>query len=445
MIENEITLHPWYEWYYHLLVTMGLERKYITSAEVPLDREFISEKLQSLFDQYLEYHQEYTREYVYEAWKTPYYQLRFYLKNYLTLYSTFCSDEELLNLQSILKWKDNTIKLDYIEILWKRHLNNDAFNQTVQEILVSNEGTHSAYKLLQTYKPELLPTDPFFHTYFVKEAADFLFYTSNQGIEKFPTEVEIMGSFQEIDLMYGDDLTYYILRFKSTDPAMTNNGWMRMLMGAYHTANIPAPWHPVELEDGFTDFLPWGSKPYEEHVEDFRAHLAEKHGTAEKDEVFYQSRPTFKRHNNTIALLTFIAFFALIWVNDWFFIGLLLPPIWLLLKYLHAKRLEKNILVQIRGYHLDYFCFDGGTYITINQMAKIHYEKRTIAKQERFLFLPLKTWHYVIYDYGEQEIYAIPSSYLIEEYFIPILKSRTAHLSQQLVITWEADEEENVA
>lgn len=442
LIENNITLHPWYEGYYHFLVAMGLEQKYITSAEVPLDKEFIFEELQSLLDRYLEYHHDYKRTYVYEAWKTSYYQLRFYLKNYLTLYSTFCSDEELLNLQTILKWKDNIIKLDYIEILWKRNLTNDVINQTVQEILVSNEGTHSAYKILQTYKPELLPTDSTFQTYFVKESADFLFYNNSQEIEKFPTEVEIMGSFHETDVMYGEDLTYYVLRFKSTELALADKSWMRMMLGAYYTSNIPTPWQPTELEDGFTDFLPWSSKPFEEHVEDFRAHLAEKHGTAEKDEVFYQSRPTFNRRNNTIALLTFIAFFALIWVNDWFIIGLLLPPIWLLLKYLHAKRLEKNILVQIRGYYLDYFCFNDDTYLTMNQISKIHYEKRTIAKRERFLYLPLKTWHYIIYDHGDQEIYTIPASYLIEEYFIPILKSRSAHLSQPFVLTWEVDEGE---
>ena len=421
---------------------MGLEQKYITSTDVPLDKEFITEKLQSLLDQYLEYHQDYKRTYVYEAWKTPYYELRFYLKNYLTLYSTLCSDEELLNFQTILKWKDNIIKLDYIEILWKRNLNNEVINQTVQEILVSNEGTHTAYKILQTYKPELLPKDSTFQTYFVKEAADFLFYRSSDGIDKFPTEVEIMGSFQENDMLYGDDLTYYVLRFKSTYPSLADKGWMRMLLGAYYTSNIPTPWHPTELEDGFTDFLPWGSKTYEEHVVDFRAHLAEKHGTGEKDEVFYQSRPTFNRRNNTIALLTFIAFFALIWVNDWFIIGLLLTPIWLLFKYLHQKRLEKNILVQIRGYFFDYFCFNEGTYITLNEIAKIHYEKRTVAKRERFLYLPLKTWHYIIYDHGGQEIYTIPGSYLLEAYFIPILQTRTAHLSQQPVLTWKVDEGE---
>lgn len=437
LIENEIFLHPWYEEYYHYLVAAGLEFKYITSTDVPLNQEFIRDVLQSYMDQYLEYHQEYTRAFVYEAWKRPYYDLRFFLKIYLSLYGSFCSDEELLNLQAILKWKDPEIKLYYIEILWKRNIHHDDSIQTVQDILISNDGTHQAFNLLQTYKPELLPKDPSFQTYFVKEAADFLFYNSNQGIEKFPTEVEIMGSFQEKDVLYGDDVTYYVLRFKSTDPAMAQEGWMRMLMGAYYTCNIPTPWHPIELEDGFTDFLPWSSKTYDKHVEDFRAHIAEKHGTGEKDEVFYQSRPSFNRVNNTMALLAFIGFFALIWVNDWFLFGLLLPPIWLVLKYLHAKKLEKNILVQIRGYALDYFCFNGGTYIPVHEISKIHFEKRTIAKRERFLYLPLKTWHYIIYDHGGQEIYTIPDRYLKEEYFIPILKSRMAHLSQPAEITWE--------
>jgi hypothetical protein len=432
LIENNLTLHPWYEWYYHYLVVIGLEKQYITSTEVPIEKDFITGKLQSFFDRYLEYHQDYKRTYVYEAWKVPYYQLRFYLKNYLTLYSTYCSEEELLNLQNILEWKDNIIRLDYIETLWKRNLSNHAIEQTVQEILVSNEGTHQAYTILKKYKPEFLPTDSTFQTYFVKETADFLFYNSSEGFEKFPTEVEIMGSFQENDQLYGDNLTYYVVRFKSAD----NQGWMRMLIGAYYTHNIPTPWHPTELEDGYTDFLPWDSKNYEEHVEDFRKYLVGKHGEAKQDEVFYQSTPTYDRHNNLV-VLPFLFSFGLLWASDWFIIGLIFPPIWILLKYLHAKRLEKNILVQIRGYYLDYFYFDDPTCVTLNQISKIHYEKRTVAKRERFFFIPLKTWHYILYDYEDKEIYVIPGSSLIEDYFIPTLQSRTAHLSQPPVLTWE--------
>ncbi|MGX6444044.1 hypothetical protein ACWM35_12585 [Neobacillus sp. K501] len=439
LIENELFLHPWYDAYYHYLAAVAVEKKYITSTEVPLNQEFIRDQLQQFMDQYLEYHPEYTRAFVYEAWKSPYYDLRFFLKIYLSLYNSFSSEEELLNLQTILKWKDPEIKLYYIELLWKRNIHHDDSIQTVQDILISNDGTHQAYHLLETYKPELLPKDPSFQSYFVKEEAENLFYNSS-GIEKFPTEVEIMGSFQEKDVIYEGDLTYYVLRFRSTDPSFAQKGWMRMLIGAYYTLNLPRPWHPHELDDGNTDFLPWNSKSYEEHVVDFRAHLAEKHGTGEKEEVFYQSRPSYKRVNNTIALLAFIGFFALIWVNDWFLFGLLIPPIWLLLKYLHDKRLEKNVLVQIRGYSLDYFCFNEGTYIPLNEISKIHYEKRKIAKRERFLSLPIKTGHYIIYDHGGQEIYIIPDKYLIEEYFIPILKSRMNHLSQPAVITWEEKE-----
>ncbi|WHY78377.1 hypothetical protein QNH20_04295 [Neobacillus sp. WH10] len=437
LVENEIYLHPWYEWYYHFLVSMGLEHQYFTIEEIPLDREFITEKLQFFIDQYLEFDKEYTREYVYEAWKLPYFQLRFYIKNYLTIYSALCMDEQLLELQTILNWKDDQLKLYFIEILWNRKLNNDDVTKTIQEILIGQDGAQEAFRIIKKYQPELVPTDASFQKYFLTEAAAFTFYNSPNGVEMFPDEVEIMGSFEEKDAIYGDSLTYYVIRFKSNDPAFVHKGWMRMLLGAYYTANIPTTMHPVGLDDGFTDFMPWREKSYEAHVENFRAHIAEKHGTNEKDEVFYQSAPKYKRRNNTIAILSFVLFLALIQVNDWFIFGLILPPVWLLLNYLHAKKLEKNILVQIRGYYLDYYCFDGGTYVSLNDIAKISIEKRTIAKPERFLHLPLKTWHYIFYDYGDQEIYSIPSRYLLEEYFIPILKTRTVHLSKPPVLAWE--------
>lgn len=438
LIENEITLHPYYEEYDHLLVMMGLKHKHITISEVPLDKEFIVERLQTFIDQYMEYDQEYTREYVYEAWKSSYHELRMYLMIYLTVYGAFCSEEEILSLQPILKWKDNALKLYYVETLWKRNLHSENCDQTVQDVLVSNDESHTAFEMLKTYKPELLPTDPSYQAFYLKEKADFLFYNS-LGIEKFPTEVEIMGSFQVKDVIYENDLTYYVIRFKSTDPSMVEKGWMRMLLGAYYTVSIPTPLQPSTMDDEFTDFLPWNSKTYEEHVNNFRDYLMKKHDLDNNDEIFYQSRPKFNRRNNTIAILIFVAFFGLIWVNDWFLIALVFPPIWLLLKYLHSKMLNRNILIQIRSYHMDYFYFDDCTYIPLNHISKITYEKRTIENRGRFLFLPLKTWHYVLYDYEEQEIYAIPAKYLWEELFIPILKSRTEHLAQKPVIAYEID------
>lgn len=441
LIENNSILHPWYESYYHYLVAMAYKRDYLQSKEVPLDKNIIKEKLQSLLDRYQQYHQDYNKMFVYEAWKAPYLELRFFLRSYLNLYNSLCSVDEVWSLKNILNFKDNYIKLEYIEILWKRSFSNELIDQKILEILVSDDGTHRAYQILQHYKPELIPKDPTLQTVLVKETAEALFYNSSLGNGKFPTAVEVMGSFQVTDAMYGDDLTYYVVRFNSTNTNLSDNGWMRMLMGAYFTSNIPTPWHPSESDDSYTDFVLWESKNYEEHVDDFRAYLAEKHNYIyEKDEVFYQSRPSYNHRNNSIALLFFVIFFVLLWVSDWFILFLPTPVIWLLLKYLHTKKLEKNILVQIRGYYFDYLYFNEYTYIELKDISKVHYEKRTVARNERFLHIPLKTWHYILYDYEDKEIYAIPANYLLEAYFIPILQSRTSHLSEPPVLSWEVEE-----
>ena len=111
------------------------------------------------------------------------------------------------------------------------------------------------------------------------------------------------------------------------------------------------------------------------------------------------------------------------------------------MKYFHVKRLEKNILIQIRGYCFDYFYFDDNTFVELRAISKISFEKRTVARKERFLNLPFKTWHYILYDHADEEIYSIPASYLLEAYFIPILQSQTAHLTQKPVLAWEVEEE----
>ncbi|MCL6570538.1 MAG: hypothetical protein K6T88_02485 [Bacillus sp. (in: Bacteria)] len=437
LVENNIYLHPWYEWYYHQLVKMGLENQYITTDNVPLDKEFIIEKLHSLFDEYLEYDKEYSKESVYEVWKTPYFQLRFFINNYLIIYSALCSDKELLQLQFILSWKDNHLKLSYIEILWKRNLDTSSVTPTIKEILNGNDGSLKAYSICEENKPELLPTDSSHQEYFVKEIAELIFYNNPNGVEKLPDEVEMMGTFEAKDIIYGGDLTYYVVRFKSADPAFAHKDWMRMFLGAFYTANIPTPLVPNGLGDEYTDFMPWREKSFKEHVEDFRLHLAEKHGTTEQDEVFYESSPKFNRRNNTIAILSFVLLSLLVWVNEWFTFALLLPPVWLLSNYLHTKKLEKNITVRIRGYHFDYFCFDDGTYVNLSAIAKVKIEKNIVSKPERFLKLPLKKWHYIFYDHDGNAIYSIPSHYLLEEYFIPIFKNQTVHLSKPPVLEWE--------
>ena len=439
LVENKITLHPWYEPYFHYLVATALKQDYLESEEVPLDKDFIRGELQSLFDRYQEYHADYKRKYVYEVWKKSYLELRFYLGIYLPIYSASCSVDELWSLKNILNFNDNHMKLQYIEILWKRKFNHELLDQEVLKILVSDEGTHRAYRILEDYKPELIPKDLNLQTTFVKEAAENLILNSSVGNGQFPTEVEVMGDIQITDALYGDHLTYYIVRYKPADTNVSDNSWMRMLMGAYYTSEIPTPWHPYELDDSYTDFILWESKSYEEHADDFHEYLAEKQSKYKKDEVFYQSTPSYNRHNNTMALLLFAFSFGLIWVSDWFILALPLPFIWLFMKYLHFKRLEKNILIQIRGYFFDYFYFNNDTCIELRDISKIHYEKRTVAGKERFLKLPFKTWHYILYDYGDNEIYAIPANYLLEAYFIPILQSRTSHLSQQPVLSWEVE------
>lgn len=435
LLENEAHFHPWYIEYYHYLVARGLQNHFIQPEETFLDREYIESQLTFFIEMYEEYHPDYRFNFVYEAWKDRYLHMRFFLKNYLTLYSVFSSNEELEHYRFILDWKDNELRLHYIEILWQRQLDVD-FN-VIDQILKSDDGPIAAYALLRKYKQDLIPTDMSYQEYYVKEAAAFHFF-SNSGIYKFPDEMEVMGSFEVIDF-YEDSLTYYMLRFKSSDPMFESKGWMRMLAGAYMTQSLPTSFNPAELWDVHTDYDPWDSKSLPEHEADFRNWLGEKYDMVAEEEVFYSYFPRFDRKTNTTAILSMFAFLLLIWVSDWFVLGLFAIPIWWLLKFFHAKRIEKNVFVQLRGYYLDYYCFDEGTCVTLNQIDRIELEKRTLARENRFLFLPLKTWHFVFYDVDGSEIYCIPRNYLEEEYFFPILKQRTSHLVHPPALKWEQD------
>lgn len=434
LLENNIHFHPWYIEYYHFIIANGIQHDYIQADEILLDKEYIIERLQALIDDYQEYDLVYSKKFVYEAWKRSYLYVRFFLQNYLTLFGTYCTDEEIFDFKNILNWKDNRLRLHYIEMLLKRGLELEL--DIVMEILKSDEGANEAYTLLSKYKPEQVPTDPSYQKYFVTEVAQFHFY-HNSGIYKFPNQIEVMGHF-EIEEFYGDRLTYYILRYRSDDPTYKDKGWMRVLVGAYHSQAIPTSFHVSEHWEVYGDEKGWEELSYDEHEQEFRQYLTQNYGlVAEK--VVYVGYPKFNRRNNTISLIGFIVSLMLIWVNDWFVLGLLGTPIWWILTFFHFKKLQKNIAVQLRGYYLDYYCFNEGVYVELNRIATVRLEKRVLSKKERFLFLPIKKWQFIFYDHGGSVIYSIPRNYLEEEFFFPLFKQQAEHLSYPPQLEWEQE------
>lgn len=437
MIENEVQFHPFYDDFYHFLVGYGLEHKYFTIDQVIIDKELIRERLQYLFDLYLQYDSDYNWKFVYEAWKQPYYEIRYSISTYLAIFSEITTDDEFLELDLVYDWKDPVIKLLYIELLFLRNLPVD--NKIMQELLANEECCCKAYGIVKKYKPEWLPTDPSHQQYYVKECANFLFYNHDQ-LEKFPDEVEIMGKFENDDPIYGHSLTYYVVRFRSSDPAFAQKSSMRGLIGAFYSQNIPVAYSPSGLDDYYTDLVSWEEKSFEDHVADFKARIMEKHGTDELNQIHYLGGPHFKKRNNTIAILAFFASFGLLWLNDWFTLGLLVVPLWLLLTFLHVKRLGKNVAVQIREHHMDYFNFQERTYVLLDDIATVKFEKKWVEKSGRFFLLPLRKWHFNFYDHGGNLIYSIPRDYFQEEYFFMAFKNQTLNLMQPPVLEWEQAE-----
>lgn len=436
LMENDAHFHPWYIEYYHFLIAAGIQTDYLTYRDVDLDEDYIVERLSFFIEEYQKYDSDYRIDYVYGAWRETYLHLRFFLINYLTLYNAFCTDEDLLQFNFILNWKDNKIRLHYIETMWQRGLEVDF--EILKQILSSDYGPNDAYTLIHKYKPELLPSDPAYQQYFVKEAASFYFLNSSE-IYKFPDEIEIMGTFEIEDFYEGSSLTYYVLRFRSNDPSFMHRGWIRMLMGAYYTIHLPTSFHTVDKWDIYTDYKSWAEHSFEEHVEHFQKWLNDKYEHVQEEQEFYSYYPKFDRRSNTVAFLTFFMSFLFLWISDWFFIGLIGAPLWWISRYIYSKRLEKNIFIRLRGYYLDYYCFDEGTYVTLNEIASIAFEKRTLSRPERFLFLPTKKWHYVFYDHDGNELYSIPGYYIEAEFFFPIFKQRTAHLAKKPELKWEKE------
>jgi len=435
LIENNAHTHEWYKPYYHYLLAAGIQSGYFTHSDFPLSKEYVASRLQGLFDKYLEVHSVYEEKLVYNVWKDSYFNLRFEIRIFLTLFNDITKDEEFLELKNILKWKDNVIRLIYIELLWKRGIN--LGEDTILEILYSHEGSVQAYNILDRYKPDLIPNDTSFHNPYLSEIAETTFYNHPEAVEKLPDEVEIMGSFEEVDPYFDEKLTYYVVRIRSEDPAFKGQGWMRLLIGAYYSHELPRFYQPQTLMITYTDLVPWDQKSLDEHIQDFRE-IVNSNNDSLKNDVSYQSAPVYSKKNNTIAFI--IGFYSLILTGffEWFAIGVLAAPIWLIFKYFHSKKLEKNILIQLKGFNFEYFYFDESTYVNLAYVSKISLEKMTVAKPERFLFLPIKKWHYVFYDMDGEILYAIPKQYFYEEdYFFIILKNIVKNLTHKPELEWE--------
>ncbi|MDQ0271693.1 hypothetical protein [Cytobacillus purgationiresistens] len=443
LIENEVVFHEWYIEYYHYLLAYCVAYEYIKVSDQNVDKDFVSGQLAVLIEDYKEYDEVFTREYDLEAWKNTYSKMRFFLRGYLIIKNSYCTDEEILSYDFILKWKDPYIKLTYLIMLWIRKL--DADPQIAIDILKGNYGTGYAYGVLQEYKKEALPTDLSIQDYFVIEAADFTFFNHEEGVGKFPDETEVMGSFKRKDYRFGDNYTYYIVRFRSSYPAFAGKGWMRMMIGPYHTGSLPTP-HTISDQDAnYTDFMPWESQSLDKHKEDFNNVLKESFDTPQHEErIFGSYVPSFNRKHHTIAILLFVlSILSIVLIdNDWIALSLFIAPIWLLLTYVHAKVLERNVFVQLREHSLEYCHFGDHTHVQLPHIESVHFEKIRPLVKDRFCLLPINQWHFVFYDNEGDIIYQIPRNYIKEEYFFGHFKDLISYYHHPPVIRWEANEDE---
>lgn len=440
IIENNVIHHNWYYKYYHYLLSHCVSNDYIKSGEQFADNEFVTSELDRLIEEYMQYDEVYTREYVYEAWRNTYLHKRISLRGYLSIKASYCSDAELLSYDYIFNWKDPYIKLTYLILLWKRKL--DASPQVALDIMRGNEATDYAYNIVNYNKTETLVKDLEYQKYFVIEHADFTFYHHEDGIGKFPDETEVMDSFIRKNSTYDEDFIYYIVRFRSSYPTFASNGWMRMLIGPFHPSLLPTPNRIDEYDANFTDFMPWDSQPIENHIEDFKELLKESYDTEQDEEAIYGLyTPRFNRKHITTAIILFVlSILSTVFINnDWAALGLFTGPVWLLVNFIYAKILERNVFVQLREHSLEYNHFGDYTYTKLLDIESVDLEKIRPLLKDRFLFLPYKKWHFVFYNYDGNIVYQIPRNYIKEEFFFANFSESIKFYNHPPSLKWEEE------
>lgn len=401
----------------------------LTSSEKNLIREQIKQNYRIKRDSYLSYDNDYSLQFVYQAWKESYAIIRSEMGIYLQLMQYFFDDEIQGFLLEALQFKDAYLKVDAVISLLERGYH--VSRETIESCAFNIEACVWFYtRLGESSKEHFYKLNEDIQHSFVKNRL-FHYLVEHDEFGIVPDEIEVIKR-NDTTNYYGQEVTYYLARFKSHRDDWSEKGWMAAYVGAFLTDQIPSP----KMFDGtITSFTSWNHLTEDEHIH--QLDQLNKKNNAELDtEVILESKPSWHYGTFVIGVITAIRTWTSFSNNDPIYF-LLLALLWSLFVFkLYATiKLRKDSKVILSSRQLTFIKANESKTIELHKIYRMTMELRKWGKNEgKMAAYQRKVKYIVFYDKDENEILSIPSTFINATQLIAEIRMLTDHLVEQPII-----------
>jgi len=401
----------------------------LTSDEKNLIIDQIKRNYQNNRVAYLSYDKDYSLQFVYQAWKESYAMIRSEMGIYLQLMQYFFDDEIQSFLLEALQFNDPYLKVDAVISLLERGYN--VSRETIEFCAYNIEACVWFYtRLSESSKEHFYKINEEIQHSFVKNRF-FHYLVDHDDFGIVPDEIEVVKRHDTTNY-YGQEVTYYLVKFKSQRDDWAEKGWMAGYVGAYLTEQIPSP---KMLEDTITTFTSWDQLTEVEHIqqlEQFNKDDYAKHDS----EVILESKPTWHYGTFVLGFITAVRTWTSFSNNDPIYF-LLLAMLWgvFLFKVYATIKLRKESKVILKRRQLTFIKANESITIELHKIYRMTIELRKWGKNEgKMAGYQLKVKYIVFYDKDENEILAIPSTFINTSLLMAEIQMLTNHLVEQPII-----------
>jgi hypothetical protein len=273
-----------------------------------------------------------------------------------------------------------------------------------------------------------LPND--LQNIFVKNRL-FNYLINKEDFEIVPDDIEVIQPYETTNY-YGQEITYFLTKFRSNRYDWEDKGWMTAYVGEYLTKDLPSP---KIVDNTTTSFTPWESKSIEEHLIEL-----ERLNTRQEDElnkeVISESKPLWHWGTIFLGVLTVGRTFMSISNNNPIYYSLVaLLWIFLLYKVVATFKLRNETKVTLKIRELTVLRSNVSQTIQLHTIHRMSIELRKLKKNDgKMASYQRKVKYIVFFDEHGNELLSFPVNFVRPEKFIREIQLLTEHLNNPPII-----------
>lgn len=422
--------------YRMILFCLEQGMKVFSPAEEEKITHQLVENYEKLKQNYLPYDSAYQITHVYQAWKDVYLEVREDMRLYYRLMEYFYHDRTETILQEALLFQDPFLRAEAIITLLEHGVTipNEIFHSTAHNV----ESSVYLYRQLRgrSKKNFYSKEDNIQHAFVRHHLFYFLLLEEKFGV--VAEELEVEREFVTKNF-YDQDVSYFLVKFRSQDEKWAKKGWMSAIVGAFITEGLPTPY----VYDGTTThYEEWDKKTPEEHFRSLHTEVVKDREEYDQQVVNEYIPPIAKLSSTFLFLLIFVSFKVVKLDNPIYFILVLLPIIFFAYKsivfYLYRKSTKLTMTTRSLRYQTG-----GGLKqeVLLHKIGRITAEERKWRKPEGRAVFGFHGAYIVCYGKDGEEVLSFPMNLVDPFEFCDLVDDYTDHLKDPPVIDIQMEEE----